>query len=103
MSRFGARMLSAVAALAIVAHAAMARAQEVDASVRPGDDFYRYANGPWLQAAALPAGAAIFDTTAGLRAENARRTQDLIQAAAKPGAVHARGPHAALKQKIGDY
>jgi putative endopeptidase len=103
MSRFGARMLSAVAALAIVAPAAMARAQEVDASVRPGDDFYRYANGPWLQAAALPAGAAIFDTTAGLRAENARRTQDLIQAAAKPGAVHARGPHAALKQKIGDY
>jgi predicted metalloendopeptidase len=25
------------------------KAQDVDRSVRPGDDFYRYANGGWLK------------------------------------------------------
>ncbi len=28
----------------------------VDRSVKPGDDFYRYANGGWLKAATIPAG-----------------------------------------------
>src|SRR4051812_32664958 len=28
----------------------------VDASIKPGDDFYAYANGAWLKAAVIPAG-----------------------------------------------
>jgi predicted metalloendopeptidase len=69
----------------------------VDPSVRPGDDFYRYANGPWLSVTMLPAGLASYDTTAGLRIDTARRVRELIQAAAGPGA---RG---AATRKVGDY
>ena len=30
--------------------------QDMDRSIKPGEDFYRYANGGWLKAAAIPAG-----------------------------------------------
>ncbi|MEP6732811.1 MAG: hypothetical protein ABJE10_19355, partial [bacterium] len=30
--------------------------QSVDTSIRPGDDFFGYANGAWLKAAVLPPG-----------------------------------------------
>jgi putative endopeptidase len=36
---------------------------EVDGAVRPGDDFYAYANGPWLASTPLPEGVARMDTT----------------------------------------
>ena len=42
--------LCAVALAILLAGPAGAATPEVDASVRPGDDFYRYANGPWLKA-----------------------------------------------------
>jgi putative endopeptidase len=51
---------------------------DVDRAVRPGDDFYAYANGPWLASTPLPEGVARIDTTSMLRAENARRVRDLI-------------------------
>ena len=30
--------------------------QETDRSIKPGDDFYAYANGGWLKTVAIPAG-----------------------------------------------
>ena len=30
--------------------------QEIDRSIKPGDDFYTYANGGWLKTIAIPAG-----------------------------------------------
>ena len=101
------RTTAAIAIAAAVWSGAAAAAapdhQEVDASVRPGDDFYRYANDAWLKATALPVGRSTYDTTAGLRAESARRVRDLIQGAAKPVSAHGRGTHPALTRKIGDY
>ncbi len=64
----------------------------VDASIRPGDDFYGYANGDWLKATRLPEGVASLDTSAMLRVENARRVHELIE--------HPTGPNA---RKIADY
>ncbi len=95
--RLGAAVIAACAAL--VAGRSLAAAERVDATVKPGDDFYAYANGPWLKATQLPEGAASIDTTALLRAENARRVRGLIEAAAAGGASR---PAADVK-KLGDY
>jgi putative endopeptidase len=100
MSKLRAGALGAAAAIAFAAAPATAPAAEpqaVDASVRPGDDFYRYANGPWLASTALAPGVSSYDTTAALRVENARRVRELIQDAAKAG------PRPGLAQKVGDY
>ncbi len=68
----------------------------VDSAVRPGDDFYRYANAPWLQAVEVPPGQTSYGTSSLLVAQNARRVRALIEDAA-------RSPTAGLPQKIGDY
>jgi putative endopeptidase len=56
--------------------------QETDRSVKPGDDFYRYANGGWLKTATIPAGQRSYDTRALLVAKTSQRVRDLIQGAA---------------------
>ena len=70
--------------------------QTVDTTVRPGDDFYRYANGAWLSVTALPQGRSTYDTTAMLRTETAQRVQALVEAAA-------RAPTSDRARRIGDY
>jgi putative endopeptidase len=92
----------ALAAIALVA-AAAAPSRDVDASVRPGDDFYRYANGPWLDAASIPAGRPSVDTTALLREENARRVRALVEAAARGAPTGSSPATRALARKVGDY
>lgn len=62
------------------AHGASADAG-VDSSIRPGDDFYGYANGGWIAATSLPAGVSRLDQTALLRANNARRVRRLVETA----------------------
>ncbi len=71
---------------------------DMDHSIKPGDDFYRYANGGWLKTATIPAGRSNYDTRAILTEKTAQRVRDLIQdaAAVKP----ARG---SVTQKVGDY
>ena len=72
--------------------------QEIDRSVKPGDDFYRYANGVWLRTVAIPVGQASYGTSAMLIEKNSQRVRELIQSAA---ATHsAKG---SLAQKVGDY
>lgn len=107
MSDLRANLLSAVLLVSIAggmaAGPAFAQTQGapqrtgVDRSIAPGDDFYRYANSPWLSATTLPDGAARLDTTSMLRAENRRRVQGLIEDAA---AATARS---AVAQMVGDY
>jgi putative endopeptidase len=73
-------------------------AQEMDRSIKPGDDFYGYANGGWLRTVAIPAGQAVYDTRALLMERTSQRVRDLIQAAAAGEPV--KGTSA---QKVGDY
>ncbi len=72
--------------------------EDLDRSIKPGDDFYHYANGTWLKTATIPAGQTSFDTRAILVARTSQRVRDLIQDAA--AARSAKGSNA---QKVGDY
>ena len=98
-------MLIAVCTLTFALGAALARqnvsdahdiAQDMDRSVRPGDDFYHYANGGWLKTSTIPAGQTSYDTRAILVAKTNQRVRDLIQEAAT---AHSAG----IAQKVGDY
>jgi putative endopeptidase len=72
--------------------------QDIDRSIKAGDDFYHYANGNWLRTAVIPAGQTSYDTRSILVARTARRVRDLIQEAA--AAQPAKG---SVAQKVGDY
>jgi putative endopeptidase len=70
----------------------------MDRSVKPGDNFFAYANGHWLATTEIPADRSTY-TTGGMVAElTDRRTVDLIQAAAKTEASAGSD-----SRKIGDY
>jgi predicted metalloendopeptidase len=75
-----------------------ASAQDIDRSIRPGDDFYRYANGGWLKTTAIPDGQPSYDTRAILAEKTSQRVRDLMQDAAAAQSV--RG---SLAQKVGAY
>ena len=48
---------------------------DIDRSVKPGDDFYRYANGDWLKTVTIPAGQQSFDTRAILTEKTSQRVR----------------------------
>jgi predicted metalloendopeptidase len=75
-----------------------ANSQDIDRSIRPSDDFYRYANGGWLRTAEIPAGQSSYDTRAMLVEKTGRRVRDLIQ-----GAAAAQPFRGSITQKVGDY
>src|SRR5882762_2916976 len=72
--------------------------QDMDRSVKPGDDFYRFANGGWLRTVAVPAGQPSYGTSAMLMEQTSERVRDLIQeaAAAKPAIGR-------VAEKVGAY
>src|SRR5262249_53125211 len=72
--------------------------RDMDRSIKPGDDFYHYANGGWLKASTIPAGQSAFDNRAFLFARNTQPVTGLMQEAAASSA--AKG---SLAQKVGDY
>jgi putative endopeptidase len=88
------------ALFAIVSFTAFAAGIERDAmdtSIAPGDDFWTYANGAWIEAHPIPADRSSYGVGAILDEETKKRTVDLIQAAAQnaePGSD---------TQKVGDY
>src|SRR5207342_3491333 len=53
----------------------------VDASVRPGNDFYRYANGPWLKTTEIPPDRSSMGDDVVLAELNSQRTLDIIKTA----------------------
>ena len=73
-------------------------ADRIDNSIKPGDDFYRYANGIWLKATAIPAGQSSYDNRAFLAERTSHQVRDLIQNAAS-----AHGSKGSVVQKVGDY
>ena len=72
--------------------------QDMDRSIKPGDDFYRYANGGWLKTQTIPAGQSSFDNRAILTERTGERVRSLIQEAAT-----AKSAKGSLPQKVGDY
>jgi len=72
--------------------------EDVDLSIKPGDDFYRYANGGWLGRVAIPQGEASYDNRAMLMGRTSQRVLDLIKEAAD-----GRPPKGSVAQKVGDY
>lgn len=72
--------------------------QDMDRSIKPGDDFYRYSNGGWLARVTIPAGQSTFDTRAILTERTSQRVRDLIQGA--PDGQPAKGGAA---QKVVAY
>jgi len=67
----------------------------IDKSIKPGDDFWTYANNEWIKAHPIPADRSRYGITAVMVEEANKRTVDLIQAAAKGGTGDG--------QKVGDY
>jgi putative endopeptidase len=88
----------ALAALAQQPTPQGARWQDIDHSVEPGQDFYRFANGTWLKTASPPAGQSSLDIRAMLMERNAQRVRELIQ-----GAANRRSANGSIEQKVGDY
>ncbi len=70
----------------------------IDKSVRPGDDFFAYANGAWLASTEIPADRSGWGTGAMVDERTSKRVADLIADAAKQGA----GPGTDAR-KVGDY
>ncbi|HEV7473023.1 MAG TPA: M13 family metallopeptidase [Pyrinomonadaceae bacterium] len=75
-----------------------ANADDVDRSLKPGEDFYRYANNGWLKTAAIPAGQSRYDDRAMLAEKTSQRVRDLIQ-----GAAASHPAKDSLAQKVGDF
>ncbi len=73
-------------------------AQDMDRSIKPGDDFYRYANGGWTRTVAIPAGQPSYGTSAMLTEKTSQRVRELIQ-----GAAAAHAAKGSVTQKVGDY
>jgi putative endopeptidase len=70
----------------------------MDRSVKPGDSFFRYANGAWLDKTEIPADRSVYSAGAILTEVTDRRVADLIQQTAK-----ADGAAGSDERKIGDY
>jgi putative endopeptidase len=75
-----------------------ARKSDVTPSVKPGDDFYGYANGEWLAHVSLPAGQHTYDNRIMMAEQTRERVRELMQESA---AAHSQP--ASVAQKVGDY
>jgi putative endopeptidase len=70
----------------------------MDRSVKPGDDFFSYANGTWLSETEIPADRSSYGAGSMLSELTDRRVADLIHKVAK-----ASGPAGSERRKIGDF
>jgi putative endopeptidase len=70
----------------------------MDRSVKPGNDFFGYANGAWIAKTEIPADRSNYGVGAMLVEKTATQVRELIEAAAKAGP--GSDPN---NQKIGDY
>ncbi|MFT3772065.1 MAG: M13 family metallopeptidase [Minicystis sp.] len=70
----------------------------LDPSVKPGDDFFSYANGTWIKNNEIPADRSSWGTGAIVAERTAKRVADLIAEAAKSDA-----PAGSETRKVGDY
>ena len=69
-----------------------------DTSVRPGDDFFGYANGDWLRTTEIPPDRSNYGTFTQLQEVVDQRIRDLVQTAARSGS-----PPNSSARRVGDY
>jgi putative endopeptidase len=69
----------------------------MDKSVKPGDNFYEYANGDWIKRTELPPDRSRIGVFSTLADQSDKRTAALIEESAKGGGQPGSGP-----RKIGD-
>lgn len=69
----------------------------MDMAVKPGENFYLYANGSWLKANPVPASKTRWSAIDVLREESSKRMQSLLIEASKKAATNPQ------MQKIGDF
>jgi predicted metalloendopeptidase len=70
----------------------------MDRSVKPGDDFFKYANGAWLSGTDIPADRSSWGSGAIVAERTNKRVAELITEAAKTDA-----PKGSDARKVGDY
>ncbi len=70
----------------------------IDHSVKPGDDFFDYANGAWIKANEIPADRSSWGVWGVLSELNNQRVRDLIE-----GAAASRAADGSDAQKVGDF
>jgi putative endopeptidase len=84
---------------------AIANAQSIidkgnmDLSVKPGDDFFQYANGTWMKNNPIPADMTRFTSFDLLRENNAKQLRELVEECSKD----ANSKKGTNRQKIGDF
>jgi len=71
----------------------------LDTSVKPGDDFFEYANGGWLKKNTIPAKETRWGSFNILNDDNKKKLQGIVQEVAKTGAT---APKGSIKQRVGD-
>jgi len=69
----------------------------LDESIKPGDDFYRYAIGHWLQTNSIPSDRTRWGTMDQLSEDADARVRKLIQE------LPEHAPAGSIEQKVGDY
>jgi putative endopeptidase len=75
------RLLLIVSSLLLIAAAPGLERSAMDTSVKPGDDFFRYANGAWIHATPIPADRSSWGVSGELTEQAATRTRALLEAA----------------------
>lgn len=68
-------------------------------SVKPGDDFYEYAQGSWIKNHPVPADKSRYGEFAIVKDRNYERVRDIVESAANNSST----PEGSLEQKIGDF
>lgn len=72
--------------------------QFIDSSVKPGDDFYRFVNGKWLDTAKIPADFPEAGSFADVYHATQKELKSLLEDAAKNS-----GDTPSIQQKVGDF
>src|SRR4051812_34364859 len=70
----------------------------IDRSIRPQDDFYRYANGAWLKNTKIPADESRWGSFITLRYDTEQQLKTIVEELLKKN--HKKGTH---QQLIADY
>lgn len=98
MKTLGALLLCVLLTICMYGQQKTLSLQYIDSSVKPGDDFYMYANGKWYDTATIPA----TESRAGARIEMDYTTRANIKNILEQAAAAHSAP-GTIEQKVGDF